>query len=510
MTMGMRARGLSAMVAAAVLMAACGSGGHHAKGGLLPGQLGVGTSGGVSGGSATTTGGGGGVLASPGGAAHAGGALPGGGSSASSGTGGGAPAGATVPGVVPGVSGTGGASGSRGTIKIGVPYPNDEGAIYQAVGVKSASSNPQQFQAMVNSIVNYLNAHGGIAGYHVVPVFDGYAISQGDFTTQMQAMCTFFTEDHPVFAVLFLNGNSYDPLPACLAQHHTPLVINTNSYYYDDAQLAQFGPYYYRPFMASIAEVGSQVDGLIRFGFLSASHKIGVLRWDDPQGGWAESNLVAPHLAAHGLKVASEFAYTPINSLAEVSQAANQSNNAVLRFRSAGVDRIITVASNAAFPFLFATAAESQGYRPGYGMSSMDIPGFQPGNAPSGQLPGMVAVGWNRGFDLDFNAPTPGASSIPEWQQCGAIESQGGITNGDRSACDVFFFVQRAVAGASSLSAAVLRAGVDHLGSASQAGATVNLLFRPGRDDGISSARWVVYDGGCNCMKYASTPFPVS
>jgi hypothetical protein len=221
---------------------------------------------------------------------------------------------------------------------------------------------------------------------------------------------------------------------------------------------------------------------------------------------------VVPTLASYGLKVTKEYAYSPVQSVSDASTLANESNNAVLQFRSANVDRIITVASNAAFPFLFATAADPQGYQPKYGMSSMDIPGFQPGNAPAGQLPNMVGIGWNRAFDLDFNnsTATSGDLKIPAFRRCRAILHKAGIAGGNAFDCALVFFIQRALVGASTPTAAAFRAGVTALGSRFEGAATVNLHFTAGRDDGIAAARYVTYDADCGCMKYSSGIFPIS
>ncbi len=72
----------------------------------------------------------------------------------------------------------------------------------------------------------------------------------------------------------------------------------------------------------------------------------------------------------------------------------SQANNAVLKFRSAGVTHVITVPTGGALPFAFMPSAESQGYRPRYAMNSLEIPAFVDLNVPNAQLKDALAVGW--------------------------------------------------------------------------------------------------------------------
>ena len=71
-------------------------------------------------------------------------------------------------------------------------------------------------------LINNLNAHGGILGRKIVPVYESYC-PIGD--TQALAVCTSFTEDAKVFAVL---GRFYDntgEANLCLARDHQTIQI---------------------------------------------------------------------------------------------------------------------------------------------------------------------------------------------------------------------------------------------------------------------------------------------
>jgi hypothetical protein len=73
-----------------------------------------------------------------------------------------------------------------------------------------------------NAFIKYINTHGGIAGRHVVPDYQSYCPIQ---SAPALALCTQFTEDAHVFAVM---GDFIDfsgDAQTCIAKdHHTVLL----------------------------------------------------------------------------------------------------------------------------------------------------------------------------------------------------------------------------------------------------------------------------------------------
>jgi hypothetical protein len=80
-------------------------------------------------------------------------------------------------------------------------------------------------QEMYQLYIDYINAHGGLAGRQIQPVYETYCPIGN---TQALALCTKLTEDDKVFAVV---GNFVDfsgDAQTCLTRnHHTPLVTFT-------------------------------------------------------------------------------------------------------------------------------------------------------------------------------------------------------------------------------------------------------------------------------------------
>ena len=103
--------------------------------------------------------------------------------------------------------------------------------------------------------------------------------------------------------------------------------------------------------------------------------------------------MFKPALAAHGLKVLEEAAVREPESAARAGDTAAEASSVALRFRQRGITHVLFVPSGGAIPLLFLAAAESQGFRPKYGFSSLDAPYFVRDSVPREQLNGAVGVG---------------------------------------------------------------------------------------------------------------------
>jgi ABC-type branched-subunit amino acid transport system substrate-binding protein len=82
-----------------------------------------------------------------------------------------------------------------------------------------------QQQEMYQLYIDYVNAHGGLAGHQIQPVYETYCPIGN---AQALALCTKLTEDDKVFAVI---GNLVDfsgDAQTCVTKdHHTPLITFT-------------------------------------------------------------------------------------------------------------------------------------------------------------------------------------------------------------------------------------------------------------------------------------------
>ena len=431
-----------------------------------------------------------------------GGTIPGGSSTSGGGgrpSGGGGTSAGGGPG--PGGSGGGGTGGggatpAGGTIQIGV-HDDNPGAAFGQFGVRGGPSGDQGVH--IDAIVEWINANGGMGGRQVEVVRHVTESLNGSFDEQAQRACSFFTEDNDVAAVV---GGARVPtlnLVDCLAKHDTPLVW---SYHFmaDQVTFDAYADYLYMPAMVKADRLGVWMDALADDGFFDDG-TIGIVRYDEPIAERLSSRVIHPSLARHGFDVAEEVAFRPGTAASSAADLSAQANNAVLRFRSAGVDRLIFEPTAAVVPLLFFAAAESQSFRPRYTMSSYDIPSFQDANAPGSQLSGSVAFGWLPAGDVDWEQQPQPLS--PAAQQCIDITPAADPPGNSsvRRFCDGLFFLKHLFDNGAEPTTAGIRRAVEALGSSYQSAWTYAAELGPGRHDGATIGRLVAYDDECSCYR---------
>jgi ABC-type branched-subunit amino acid transport system substrate-binding protein len=392
----------------------------------------------------------------------------------------------------------------NGSLQIGIQFRQGDDTAHAAFGtgakdVPSGANNKAWYQAAIDAV----NASGGVLGHPLVPVFyPSDANSSQSVQQQEAAACAAFTQDAHVFAAL-IAGSHTEELVSCLSKKGV-YVLAPGGASFDDQVLMQRYPDYALAGALQLNRMARvYVDGLVRQGFLTKSSTIGLLTYDSPEFVRATDQSLKPALASYGLKVTKQAAVAPLTTLGAAGGGAASMGSAVLSFRSAGVDRVLFFASSG-LAFIFMTAAESQGYRPKYGVSSADPPEPLAGTAPAAQLAGTVGVGWVPAFDVPDSKPGPAAA------RCVAATKKvtGTAAASAYGICDQVFLFAGAARAGGVLSAAGVRAGLQSLG-------TVDMTFVPratyggGVRDGIDRARSLAYDQPCGCFRYTSPPYPV-
>ena len=400
------------------------------------------------------------------------------------------------------------ATGSPGgTVKLGFFISDDASAIYKALGINGASHTREESRALWQAIIDQVNARGGLGGRRIVPSYYFIDSESGSNASRSSAACAQFTQDDKVFAVV-LDGAGDLSTAACLAKHHTPAIdVGQTSYPYDEEDLRRFAPYLYLPGRLSMGRFTTYVDTLAAGGFFSPGSKVGLLRFDLPDQLRTKQRVLEPALRRHGLTLTTDFAFTPVEGTNDLPRAADEASAAVLQMRTRGVDRVLFLGSGLSLPYVFPTVAESQGYRPRYGITTDDGPEFMAGNAPAAQMTGALAVGWEPQYDVaDSDAVLRGD---PTWQQCAHALIKAGFTARDGRRCTAVYFLEQALRGAEALTPGSLRAGADRIGSRSYSTQTYATFFGPGRYDGVSAVRLLGFEGGCTCFRYRGGNRPV-
>ncbi len=384
------------------------------------------------------------------------------------------------------------------TISIGIEVSRSVNQTAEGFGLNIGDVGDQRKQA--RAVVDYINSKGGIAGRKIEPVYHEVKSYTDSSASRSQASCADFTQDHKVFAAVSPFSSVSTDLIACLAKANTPTIANVASYIPDQKLLAQYRGWWYAPSLLNLTRmVRVYIDGLSRLGYFKKGAKIGLLRFEYPQFDRVTKEVLKPALKKRGLKLTEEF---QINS-----NDQNWPNNAVLRFRSSGVTHVLSLTFGS--HLFFMTAAESQNYRPRYGLSSFDTPGVAlQATAPKAQLRGSIGVGWWPVYDVDDQHDP---NDNPQTKLCLEIMQKAGENTSSRLAqlsmlwyCDTLFFLWTSLERAPALNPEGFYNAVGNLRTRYGSPVTPATDFGPGWQDGAAGYRDFAFSDGCNCFKYTS------
>lgn len=397
--------------------------------------------------------------------------------------------GATGPGNVGATSAAaGGATTALGrgvtptSIKIGVEYGANAGAAAGALGVSAGSSGPNDDRPYADAVIGYLNEHGGILGRRIAPDYYKY-----DYTSSSasQQACTHFTQDAKVFATVSDAGANVQ----CFAKGHVPYV--ESSYGMSEDNYQRYPDYVYGPSDFNGARyLRMYVDGLADGGFFKSlrtgfsSLKIGVVTFS--LAAPSDRPIVDAELAKKGLPKA-EWGF--------VDNSSTNLQQIVLKFHQDGVSHILMPDYGA---LLFMEDAESQQYRPAYGLSSAMEPDFLAQHTSSDQLTGSMVVGTNPLLDVGSYQQF-GPNSV----LCQSIMAGQGLamTQGALDFCDGFFAVAAALARSQSPTLAGLRRGYEDIGSWDSC-STFRAYLAAGHHDGGAGFRMAQFVANGTGGKY--------
>jgi ABC-type branched-subunit amino acid transport system substrate-binding protein len=392
------------------------------------------------------------------------------------------------------------------TISIGVELldeTSNQGA--RLIGASNTDTGPTRKYA--TAVVDHLNASGGIAGRKITPVFHTTNVLSGTWDSHAQAACSAFAEDNKVFAAVAAMYQLSEVLARCLAQHTTPIVLNGRAVR-DDQMLGELADFLYMPSrMSATRFAGLTVDGLADLGFFTPGAKVGILRFDRPVQARVVNGVMRPRLAQRGVKVVAEEAVSYPDSINGFGTTSAQLSSAVLRLRAAGVTHLVPLDDHGILAFLFMPQAESQGFRPRYGLSTNNQPFVIEDNVPPEQFKGAVGVGWVPADDVAFER-NPGGN--PSEDLCRGIFQRAGAEFPSRFAwsnalnyCDSLLFLKAALDRAPNLSVGGLRAAVANLADGGFASAyTFRTAFTRDRHDGAAAYRSFRFHDDCRCVRY--------
>ncbi|MCW2606688.1 MAG: hypothetical protein JWO60_1381, partial [Frankiales bacterium] len=427
------------------------------------------------------------------------------------------PGGGATAGAAPAVPTGGGRVPAKGrgwdedVVYIGVTTQKDVQAAADGVGAKGLDAGDQEAEAL--AVAAQVNRGGGILGRKVKIVFKDQKTvdTAGDPNTAGAAACTYFTQDHPVIALF--NPVTLMDVPsfrACMAKARTPL-FSASVAAVDKKVGEALAPYFYQSVSPSWDALAPVLVARLQAQqyFTGWNARAGAPGPDPVKVGvlisTSDVDARVGAVVARALRAAGEGA--PV-----VFAAKGDFNSAVLQFSGNGVTHVIATNPDL-FPFQLSAA--SQGYRPRYGIHSLNAPTtFLENNSPRGQNHGAVGVGWSPSLDVnDAHDVSVGPGEV----QCKDLYTKAGQTfSGKRLAeavayafCDGIRLIAFGATEAGGFSGPQIYSGMLSSAASFQPsfgfgnGLTTSTLFLPGA---VRDLRW---DDGCNCATYvgrAQTP----
>ena len=254
-------------------------------------------------------------------------------------------------------------------IRLGV-VQGDASALLAAFGAQG----PADAFGPVKRLVAYLNGHGGIAGRRIEPVYVLVDATNPDGASEAQRACAALTQDHHVDVVL-AGGMLSDVFLSCLQQKGVS-SFDTTPWLWDHVQLALHPNVYAIDALSEERYAAALVNVALDRGVLKQGDTLGVLTEDCPWGPRVYNNTVVPLAKSHGVKTEmATFKCAQSLSGTAVAQATSDAQQAVLKFRTAGVTHVIVLTAAEGFIVVqFQNNAGGQKYYPKYLITSNAFP----------------------------------------------------------------------------------------------------------------------------------------
>lgn len=407
------------------------------------------------------------------------------------------------------------------TISIGIGYSSDGDAANAAIGASGITQGDSK--ANNQALVDEINAHGGIAGRKLVPVFHAYRVtSASPGASQDQEACQDWTVDHKVLVVF--SASLTDTLVACLKQKGVLMVKGGQIVEGDQAYFRQYPNEILTATMSQDRIFSDQAESLARQHWFTGwdmiqgkpgeTTKVGVLTYDTPSFTRSLRNVILPKLkaAGHAPAEADVIQVHKLEQQSDAAQTSAQIKSAVLRLQQDGVTHIVLGDASGFILEIYGSNARTQGYYPRLGVTSgagVQVI-YDNGLISAEQLNGLAGNGWLP--TLDIPATESNRYSNSETKRCLEIlKRRSGQTYTSTNAatialsdCDSIFMFQKAIALAPELSPAGLLAGLEKLGG-SYTSPTVGPTFLSARQHDTAVRAWDLnWVASCSCIKYSS------
>lgn len=364
-------------------------------------------------------------------------------------------------------------------------------------------------QRVDEALVRAFNAQGGLAGHKLIGVYAKTDTFSSSWESDFSAACETFTNDNKVKAVLGYSFNYYASFESCLAKKGIP-HLSSSFNIPNRKELSRF-PAFVAVDVPTVERRGlAKVDGALATGYLTAKNKLGIMADNCPGSQDSLNDVVLPFIKRAGLPAPKVQILSCVNGYADSGNSGAQLSNAELAFASAGIDRVmIHGVSEGPSMAQFTSVAESQGYRPGYIVSSLGNLALNNGTIQPAQARNIHGFGWLPMEDVAVADYGPLNSAQA---RCVKMLKSQDITLSATAdyvfafqICEPMFVYEAALllngnhADAASVTTAIRQLGTSVTSVTNLGGLT---LYQPGRLDAIVKARPLNYQDACDCWRY--------
>lgn len=398
-------------------------------------------------------------------------------------------------------------------LRMGVIVP--EGNAGSALGASLAF---EDYRQIAEALVTVLNEEGGIAGRPIEAEIREASQddqSQENQTQQAQAICASLTQDTQVDLVVADGTTGTQWALDCYADADTPVLLPSSVV--DDKEVRDLRPWVLPYPLHTTDRVARELPRVLG-GQGALTDSIGILAYDLPDTRRVVEEVLKPEIERQGGTVL-ETRYMA----ATYQDVSAQTSSAVLRFKAQGIDLVIPgFASGGGVTGIFMHEAESQDYRPNYGLSSLDVPVVVDDTmgAPQAQMANSIGMGYLPAHDVPQSQYPPTAREQECWDvvngQLGTSYSQRSPTASNGYAaiqlCELFWLVDTALdpAAGSAFGSSDIIEYIEALGDSYRPVQLPRARFASGRPDGAAVQRVFGFDAdGCSCFTYTADWTPV-
>jgi ABC-type branched-subunit amino acid transport system substrate-binding protein len=403
---------------------------------------------------------------------------------------------------------------TQDTVKVGFTIV-DLGELAQTLGFKQANyGGVAAMSAGITAIVDYINANGGMGGRQVQPVIKSY-LGSGDSPAQTQELCSGYTQDEQVFAVVMDGMFQTNGIPCYVAAN--TIIIDETLIAHDQQQFEANSPYLWSPTHPEYAGfMKAQLEAMNTAGFFTGNTGVSIVTSDDEVSRRTTETVVKPYLTELGVTrfIANFVDSTNISTLGQTSDAA------IAAGRTGGYDRVIVV-GGARIEAVALSSQEAVNYPSRWSVSTYDNPFFTENNPESITTSlrlGMTGLGYQPAQDVSSTQPPPFPDPTNANQVlCTQIVNAAGATPPDNARtnwknvlqyCDAAFFLKAALdqlADEETVNGEQFKEAVAGIGDVYKSSITFSSQWGPGVFAGTNGAQPLSWDEACLCFRYTGS-----